>query len=392
MREGKRPLGDALTQIHRSVRVADLDVVPYAGVRLYAEGVYRRDSSKASEVKAKSLNRLEAGDVVYNRMWATKASFGIAGEDVNGCLVTNDFPIFEADAAVTSTDYIGLIFHTPEFQSDASERSTGTTERRRLKEAAFLGIEVPLPPLPVQHRIVDLIASLDETIEAADESAVALGVARNDLLSELLQAKDSSDGWLETTLGGVAANVSASLAAGVSDDTPYVPLDRMVSGSPTVHEYGVSSETISATTRFQDGDVLFSKLRPYLNKVAVADREGCCTGEILVWRTLDPNILEGMYLSLILRDRRAIDYAVVMSSGTKMPRTSASQMRQFTVSIPPLEEQGRIVDLVGSLDEELDAAKALALSLRALRVELLAACLSGEHEIPSGYDQVIGVG
>jgi len=127
----RKKLGEVLTQVSRPVAVADLDSVPYAGVRWYAGGVYERDVVDASSVKGKTLSRIHTGDIVYNRMWATKASFGVAGKDVDGCLVTNDFPSFVTTGEALDR-YVGLLFYDKAFQERASARATGTTERRRL--------------------------------------------------------------------------------------------------------------------------------------------------------------------------------------------------------------------------------------------------------------------
>ena len=118
MRDGWREttLGVFLTEIARPVEVADLEEVRYAGVRWYTEGVYAREPVPASEVKTRALTLLREGDVTYNRMWATKASFGVAGADVDGCHVTNDFPIFEIDTSQTSGAFVELLFESPGFQ------------------------------------------------------------------------------------------------------------------------------------------------------------------------------------------------------------------------------------------------------------------------------------
>src|SRR4026207_166129 len=99
MRDGWRSvrLAEVLRPVARPVRTDDIATVPFAGVRWYADGVYPRDELDAADVKTKVFNRLHAGDITYNRMWATKAAFGVAGPDVDGCLVTNDFPIFIAN-------------------------------------------------------------------------------------------------------------------------------------------------------------------------------------------------------------------------------------------------------------------------------------------------------
>src|SRR5690606_41225352 len=63
------------------VNVSDIDYVPYAGVRLNAGGVYAREVVPAKEVKARTLTRITKGHIVYNRMWATKGSFGVVDEE-----------------------------------------------------------------------------------------------------------------------------------------------------------------------------------------------------------------------------------------------------------------------------------------------------------------------
>ena len=144
------PLGQLLTQVQRPERIADLASVPYAGVRWYAEGVYARDSVDPSLVKAVRLNRLHLGDITYNRMWATKAAFGVVGSEAAGCLVTNDFPIFEARDGLDA-GYLALVFASRPFQEVAATLAVGTTERKRLKEKDFLSIRISLPPLPAQR-------------------------------------------------------------------------------------------------------------------------------------------------------------------------------------------------------------------------------------------------
>ncbi|WP_240371848.1 restriction endonuclease subunit S [Brevibacterium zhoupengii] len=187
-------LSDVLEQVRRPVDVGDLEEVRYAGVRWYAAGVYERDVVPASDVKATELNRIQSGDIVYNRMWVTKASFGIVDDAADGCLVTNDFPIFNAKPGVALAEYIALMFFWPPFLETASDSASGTTERRRLNEKVFLTLTVPLPPFDEQRRIVDLIGSVDAAIEAVErllsETRHILGAMRACLPGEEVPLSD----------------------------------------------------------------------------------------------------------------------------------------------------------------------------------------------------------
>ena len=86
--------------------------------------------------------------------------------------------------------------------------------------------------------------------------------------------------------------------------------------------------------------VLYSKLRPYLNKVIVADENGVCSSEIL---TLDFSQLNNEFAQLVLMEPGFVNYAKESSYGVKMPRLGVDDGKHWLVAVPPLAEQCRIV-------------------------------------------------
>jgi type I restriction enzyme S subunit len=79
-----------------------------------------------------------------------------------------------------------------------------------------------------------------------------------------------------------------------------------------------------------------------------------------------------------------------MSAGTRMPRTSTTDLASIEVQLPPLAEQKRIVELVSSMDEVIQSTEQAVVDAKALRSGLLSDLLSGEHEIPKSYDKLLG--
>lgn len=163
------------------------------------------------------------------------------------------------------------------------------------------------------------------------------------------------DGWRETTLGQVATATTSQVPAATSG-LPYYGLEHFDSGSPRISRSGDSAAMDGAGVTVSPGDVLFSKLRPYLNKVAVAGESAVASTEVLVYRPVTTE-LDASYLALLLRDARAVDYAVARSAGSRMPRTSAKVMAELPIALPPLDEQRRIVDLIAAVDDAVEAAE-----------------------------------
>lgn len=197
------------------------------------------------------------------------------------------------------------------------------------------------------------------------------------------------DDWVETTLGEVArTRPPAGVAA---PGIPYVALEHFDSGSPALHRWGDSADATSATTPFEPGDVLFGKLRPYLRKVVVAEFSGRCTNEALAYRVSSP-ALSQEYLALLLRSDAALSHASV-TTGTRMPRTSARSMATMRVLLPSLEEQRRIVDLMNHVDGDIETqVSEISATIRCWTGALRAAqpTKGAEHPLTRIFSFVIG--
>jgi type I restriction enzyme S subunit len=99
--------------------------------------------------------------------------------------------------------------------------------------------------------------------------------------------------------------------------------------------------------KFFVGNVLYSKLRPYLNKVIIADENGYCTTEILAF-DFGFNI-NNRFAQIYLMSPYFVDYAMAGAYGVKMPRIGSDRGNLALIPIPPLNEQTRIVNAVNSI-------------------------------------------
>ena len=102
---------------------------------------------------------------------------------------------------------------------------------------------------------------------------------------------------------------------------------------------------------FNKGNVLYSKLRPYLNKVVIADENGYCTSEILAF---DFGLILNKYAQIYLMSPYFVDYAMSDAYGVKMPRLGSEQGNRALMPIPPLNEQKRIAQRIEEIQPLID--------------------------------------
>jgi type I restriction enzyme S subunit len=163
------PFGDVLQPVSRPVTVEPDVMYRILGMRWYAQGLFLKEAKPGSEIRANELYRVELGDFVYNRLFAWKGSFGIVEADTVGGCVSGEFPCFQVDRGRADAKFLLLYLSQEHIWQGIERISSGQTNisRLRLKEPVFLAMEIPLPPLTEQRRIVARIEELAAKIEEA---------------------------------------------------------------------------------------------------------------------------------------------------------------------------------------------------------------------------------
>ena len=141
-------------------------------------------------------------------------------------------------------------------------------------------------------------------------------------------------------------------------DRAYVGLEHIKGGDITMREVASPRGVKSTKWAFQSGDILYGKLRPYLNKCVVADRDGICSTDILVLRPEDD--IDAKYVAYAMSNRTFVGFANSTVSGMNLPRTTWSKMNGYEVAVPvgangnpDLAEQKRIA---GKLEQVFRAS------------------------------------
>ena len=187
-------------------------------------------------------------------------------------------------------------------------------------------------------------------------------------------------GWEAVSLGDVTAPSTEKAEPSAFGDSKYLGLEHIEGGTNRIVGTGDLGSVKSTKAVFRAGDVLYGKLRPYLNKVCRPDFDGVCSTDILVYPQLAE--LDNGYLLHFFSKPSTADFATQNASGINLPRISAKVLAEIDFPFPPYPEQRRIVGKIESLQERSrNAREALAEVgplLEQFRQSLLAAAFRGD--------------
>jgi type I restriction enzyme, S subunit len=139
------------------------------GVKLWGEGAYERESIDGCQTKYKTLSMVQEMDIVVNKIWARNGAVAVVPKDLSGCFVSGEFPVFSPVLEKLEPRWFHWLTKTKDFWRQCDEKSQGTSGKNRIRPEKFLEIEIPLPPVVEQRRIIARIEELAARIEEARE-------------------------------------------------------------------------------------------------------------------------------------------------------------------------------------------------------------------------------
>ena len=310
--------------------------------------------------------------------------------NIDGCIHDGWLVISPIDN-VFDKDFLYLLLSSEyayyQFSDKASGSAVSNLNSDKVAESIF-----PLPPHTTQRRIVDEYERLSSFVHTIDnerndlEKTIVL--LKSKVLDLAMQGKlvpqdpgdepaadllrrinpkariitdnphypQLPDNWVITTIESVC-NYGYSQTVSVDDIDPsdwVLELEDLEKDSGRIITQKSKTERIINGVRngFTIGDVLYSKLRTYLNKVLVAPEAGYCTTEIIPIKSYDCVIPE--YLCAWLRSPFFLSYTAECCYGVKMPRLSTSDARKGIIPLPPINEQKRIVQKLNEISTSLE--------------------------------------
>lgn len=305
--------------------------------------------------------------------------------------INQDIKAFFPDDRV-SVDYLGAFFDVFGSRLLPLVCKSGATVQS-LNTEQLMDLSIPLPPLPEQRKIVAELDAAYAAKRAADEKATKLLASIDDMvLNELGIAKlpkpDTSlssriftvparevhngrldpiayqsmrrqfyknvrEGTYEMVRLGKVVDVDRCQTDSL-DGLTYVGLEN-INGSDGTYSPTGGKESISTAVLFRKGEILFPKLRPYLNKVWLADFDGAASTEFF---PLIPTGASAEYLIVYLRLTQVASVMTLLMTGNTLPRVQLEDVLSLPVPIPPRPVQDHIASTASSIRAEACKLKA----------------------------------
>lgn len=372
-------------------RAGDADVVPYTitgGV-----GLVSQEEKLGRTIAGKSISnyyRLRRGDFAFNKS-STKAHpegyIARLHDDVEAAVPSSIFTCFRCVSEEVDGEYLDWLFqsnlhgHWLRKFITVGARAHGALN---VNDDDLYALPVPLPSGKTsraeQRKIAECLGSLDDWIAAETDAMAALRRHKTGLMQQLFPRPEriengqkvpaetrprlrfpefeTNKGWAEVSLGDFI-----DIASGQVDPTvmPYCDMPHISGEHIISHGYGLTKLQTAKELRQTSGkylfgpdDVLYSKIRPALNKAALPTIHGTCSADIYPVRPSSDKLIR-TYLFYLLLSPSFLQHAILNSERGKIPKVNRAALLSYSTRLPEPDEQCRIAGCLVSLDARISA-------------------------------------
>lgn len=263
-------IGDLLTRVDRREDVYPQSTYRLLGMRSQIGGPFLRETKSGAEISATRLSRVNAGDFIYSRLFAWQGAFGVISSDLDGCYVSNEFPLYSVDDNRLDPRFLSLWFGLPSTQRMVEEDCHGSTPgtRNRFKEGYFEKLLFPLPSLGEQHRIVARVARVASLTESRQRTLAASEAEVAALLRKAFEKTVKDAEWRR--MAEVAPLVRRPVD--VQPDESYPELGIRSFGRGTFHKPALDGTAVGNKKlyRVEPRDLVFNIVFAWEGAVATA--------------------------------------------------------------------------------------------------------------------------
>lgn len=355
-------LKEILTPVERPEVPVAGKIYRQLGVRLWGEGAYERESLDGMNTKYKKLSRTEADDIIVNKIWARNGSVTIVPSNLAGCYVSNEFPSFTAVQNRLFPNWFYWFTKTKFCWQQCDLKSRGTSGKNRIRPEQFLEVEIPLPPLEEQRRIVGKIEALAEKIEEVrslrlqtiKETEALIISSRIEIFNQALNKEVKRFDEIACLERGKFSHRPRNDPRFFGGDHPWIQIAEIESSGKYIKKWTetLNEQGLAISRKFKKGTLLIS-IAATIGAVGILTFD-CCIPDSIVAITPKEN-MSSEYIYYYLCYLRTNLERIAPQSAQK--NINLKILQPLPVPIVPLPEQKRIVEYLDRLQSKIDEMK-----------------------------------
>lgn len=301
-------------------------------------------------------DRLTYGDVLLNTRNTPElvGKVAIWKNELSRAYFNSNLLRFNFKLEKSDPFFMNLIFNTEQVISEFRNIAKGTTSVAAIYPQDMLKVKIIIPPLQEQHRIAEALSDVDGMISSLEKLIAKYKSIKTACLQQMfpqngetvprMRLPGFTGAWEQRKFEEIAVRSSVIC----SDDTlPRVEYEDIVSGTGRLNKDIYAKQSSKSGIAFHQGDVLYGKLRPYLQNWLLPTFDGLAVGDFWV---LQPQNADSSFLYRLIQSRQ-FDEVANQSTGTKMPRADWKLVSKTVFSIPSnISEQAAIGTYFTALD------------------------------------------
>ena len=270
-------------------------------------------------------------------------------------IVSPAYKVWDINSDRVRSAYLELALKSPKAVSYFLECGLSTVAGRcNVPDKTLLRLEIPLPPFREQDEAVSSFGCITNLISEAQSQIDELDQLVKSRFVEMFgDLKINKNGWPVEVFDSFAVidthmtNDLASFA-----NKPHIGIDSIESGSGRLSGYRTVAEDgiISGKYPFTSDHIIYSKIRPALNKVALPDFDGVCSADAYPILPIEGRC-NRIYLAQVMRSTFFLDYVLPLSGRAQMPKVNKKALQGFSMPVPPIKLQDSFAAFVALVDK-----------------------------------------
>ena len=355
----KVKLSELIIQKTDTEQIVDMENEHYITLSLYGKGARERVIKDGKYPVPFTGYRVSSGQFIYSRIDARNGAYAIIGPELDGFVVSKDFPVFDINESKVLPHFLRRAVLSDAFINQVKNSSFGATNRMRIKEEVFETYSIPLPELSKQNEIVDIMDRVETIINSRQQELQKLDDLIKARFVEMFIAKD----FPLLTLDEVS--LSKGEYGAQSASIRYDPSRPRYVRITDINDDGtLNNDVVSSANKEDDeqykltyGDFMFARMGATVGKTYAYKSGNQIFAGYLIRYKLDLGKIMPEYLYAYTKLDEYENWVLLNQSGAAQPGINAKKYGSLKIPVPPIEVQRQFVGFCTKIDKSKAAVQ-----------------------------------